>query len=248
MSALDFVCLKTSTLLLAILTFGLLSAAPASAQPTQTTTWNPAITPTPRNDWIERHNGFVARARDGGVDVLFVGDSITDGWRNRGKEMWMERYAPLHAANFGIGGDRTEHVLWRLQNGELDGIKPKVAVVMIGTNNTHRDSAAQIIEGVTAIVKEIRQRTPDTKILLLAIFPRAEKADHPLRQKINEINPVIARLDDGQHVFFLDINARFLQPDGVLPASIMPDFLHPNEEGYKIWADAMAPKLAELLE
>lgn len=214
----------------------------------QEITWNPATTPAPRNDWIERHNGFVARARDGGVDVLFVGDSITDAWRNRGNAVWMERYAPLHAANFGIGGDRTEHVLWRLRNGELNGITPKVAVLMIGTNNTPRDTAPQIVEGVTAIVKEIRECTPTTKILLLAIFPRAEKADHPLRQKINEINPVLAKLDDEQHVFFLDINDQFLQPDGTLPASIMPDFLHPNEEGYRIWGEAMAQKLAELLK
>jgi lysophospholipase L1-like esterase len=229
--------------------FALLAALLATevgAQPAQS--WNPAVTPAPRNDWIERHNGFVARARDGGVDVLFIGDSITDAWRGTGKDVWMERYAPLRAANFGIGGDRTEHLLWRLQNGELDGIKPKVAVLMIGTNNTRRDTAAQITEGVTAIVKEIRQRTPQTKILLLAIFPRGEKPDDPLRQKINEINPVIAKLHDGQNVHFLDINAKFLQPDGVLPASIMPDFLHPNAEGYRIWGDAMAPKLAELLK
>lgn len=240
--------MKTATLLLSLLALGVPPAGVASAQQPQTQTWNPAITPAPRNDWIDRHNGFVARARDGGVDLLFVGDSITDAWRNRGKSVWTERYEPLRAANFGIGGDRTEHVLWRLQNGELDGINPKVTVLMIGTNNTHRDSATQIVEGVTTIVKEIRQRTPNTKILLLAIFPRAEKADHPLRQKINEINPQIAKLDDGKHIFFLDINDKFLQPDGVVPASIMPDFLHPNEEGYRIWGDAMADKLAELLK
>lgn len=231
-----------------LLTALILCSLSANSVSAETITWNPATTPAPRNDWIERHNGFVARARDGGVDVLFVGDSITDAWRNRGLSVWTERYAPLHAANFGIGGDRTEHVLWRLRNGELNGITPKVAVLMIGTNNTHRDSASQIVDGITAIVKEIRERTPTTKILLLAIFPRAEKADHPLRQKINEINPVIAKLDDGQHVFFLDINDKFLQPDGTLPASIMPDFLHPNEEGYRIWGDAMAGKLAELLK
>jgi lysophospholipase L1-like esterase len=239
---------KKITLPFLALVLGLLPAVPASAQQTATPIWNPATTPSPRNDWIERHNGFVARARDGGIDVLFVGDSITDGWRNRGKAVWAERYEPLKSANFGIGGDKTEHVLWRLQNGELEGFKPKAAVLMIGTNNTPRDSAAQIAEGVTAIVKEIRQRTPDTKILLLAIFPRAEKPDHPLRQKINAINPVIAKLHDGQHVFFLDINDKFLQPDGILPASIMPDFLHPYEEGYKIWGEAMAGKLAELLK
>lgn len=237
--------LKTLTLLLAVLSLGLVPAVSSSAQSTAA---NPAATPTLRNDWLDRHNGFVARAKQGGVDVLFTGDSITDGWRTRGKGVWAQRYEPLKAVNFGIGGDKTEHLLWRLQNGELDGIKPKVAVIMIGTNNTGRDTAEQIAGGITAVVNEVRMRSNDTKILLLAVFPRAEQATNSLRTKITEINQLIAKLDDGKHVFFLDIGQKFLKPDGTLPAAIMPDFLHPNEEGYVIWADAMAPKLAELLK
>ena len=115
-----------------LLTALILCSLSANSVSAETISWNPATTPAPRNDWIERHNGFVARARDGGVEVLFVGDSITDAWRNRGLSVWTERYAPLHAANFGIGGDRTEHVLWRLRNGELNGITPKVAVLIVG--------------------------------------------------------------------------------------------------------------------
>ncbi|HEY4247754.1 MAG TPA: platelet-activating factor acetylhydrolase IB subunit [Lacunisphaera sp.] len=209
---------------------------------------NPAIVPTLRNDWLQRHNGFVAEARKGGIDLLFVGDSITDFWRNRGKAVWNERYAPLKAANFGISGDRTEHVLWRLQNGELQGIDPKVTILMIGTNNTWRDTAGQIAAGVTAIVDEIKKQLPHTKILLLAIFPRAEKPDSPLRAQIAATNAILSKLDDGgRTVAYLDIGEKFLQPDGVLPASIMPDFLHPNEKGYEIWANAMEPKLTALL-
>jgi lysophospholipase L1-like esterase len=209
---------------------------------------NPAIIPTLRNDWLARHNGFVADARKGGIDLLFIGDSITDNWRKPGKAVWTARYEPLKAANFGIGGDRTEHVLWRLQNGELQGIHPKVAVVMIGTNNTWRDTAAQIAEGVTTIVAEIKKQLPETKILLLGVFPRAEKPDSPLRPQLAEVNRIIAKLDDGgRTVAYLDIGDKFLQPDGILPASVMPDFLHPNEKGYEIWADAMAGKLSELL-
>lgn len=209
---------------------------------------NPAIVPTLRNDWFLRHTGFVAEANNGGIDLLFIGDSITDGWRKAGKAVWTTRYEPLKAANFGIGGDRTEHVLWRLQNGELKGIHPKVAVVMIGTNNTARDTAPQIAEGVTAIVNEIKKQIPETKILLLAIFPRSEKPDSPLRKKIAEVNQILAKLDDGgRSVAYLDIGDKFLQPDGVLPATVMPDFLHPNEKGYEIWGDAMAQKLSELL-
>jgi lysophospholipase L1-like esterase len=209
---------------------------------------NPAVVPTLRNDWLLRHEGFNAIAKKGGVDLLFVGDSITDAWRNAGKAIWAERYEPLKAANFGISGDKTEHVLWRLQNGNLDGIQPKLAVLMIGTNNTGRDSAPQIAEGVTAIVNEIHKRCPATKILLLAVFPRAENADNPVRAKIAEINSIIAKLDDGQKVFFLDIGQKFLTADGTLPKSIMPDALHPNANGYKIWAEAMQEKLDSLLK
>jgi lysophospholipase L1-like esterase len=214
----------------------------------QSPTENPAIVPTLRNDWLQRHNGFVAEAKKGGIDVLFLGDSITDFWRNRGKLVWDAHYASLKAGNFGISGDRTEHVLWRLQNGELQGITPKVTILMIGTNNTGRDSSTQIAEGVTAIVDEIKKQLPQTKILLLAVFPRAEKPDSPLRAKISDINQILAKLDDGgRTVAYLDIGKKFLQPDGVLPSSIMPDFLHPNEKGYEIWANAMAPELATLL-
>lgn len=220
-----------------------LAAVAAHAQ-----TANPATKPVPRNDWMVAHESFNAIAKKGGIDVVFLGDSITAGWNGNGKTIWAARYAPLKAANFGIGGDRTQHVLWRLQNGNFDGITPKAVVLMIGTNNTGSDTAPQIAEGVAAIVKEIQTRSPATKILLLAVFPRFEKADHPIRLKIAEINATIAKLDDGQKVFFQDIGAKFLQPDGTLTKDIMPDLLHLSPAGYQIWADAIQDKLAELLK
>jgi len=114
---------------------------------------NTATNPVPRDpNWVKRHEGFVAEAKQGGIDILFMGDSITDFWRNRGSNVWNKYYAPRHAADFGISGDRTQHVLWRMDNGELDGIKPKVAVVMIGTNNVHANTPAEVAEGITAIV------------------------------------------------------------------------------------------------
>src|SRR5205807_2434444 len=140
-----------------------------------------------------------------------LGDSITDGWRGGGQEVWKKTFEPLKAANFGIGGDRTEHVLWRLQNGELEGINPKVAVLMIGTNNTGSNSVEQIADGIKAIVAEIHHQKPHTKILLLGVFPRSPKAADPVRQKIKDVNNIIATLDDGgKTVRYLDIGAKFL--------------------------------------
>ena len=217
---------------------------------------NTATNPVPRDPkWVARHEGFVQEAQKGGIDILFMGDSITDGWRGRGLNVWNKYYAPRHAANFGIGGDRTQHVLWRMDHGELDGIHPKVVVLMIGTNNTGkednhktpRNTVPEVAEGVQAVVNDIRARLPDSKILLLAVFPRGT-LDDPQRAQVALINTLIAKLDDGKTVRFLDIGPKFLDFDGTLPRSIMPDLLHPNAKGYQIWADAMEPALDEMLK
>ena len=217
---------------------------------------NSATNPVPLGaGWVKRHEGFVAQAKQGGIDILFMGDSITDFWRTRGSNVWNQFYAPQHAANFGISGDRTQHVLWRIDHGELDGIHPKVVVLMIGTNNTGkerdnqtpRNTVPEAIAGVQAVVADIRARLPDSKILLLAIFPRGA-LDDPQRAQVALINTVIAKLDDGQMVRFLDIGPKFLEADGTLPKSIMPDLLHPNAHGYQIWAEAMEPTLDEMLK
>ena len=218
---------------------------------------NSAIVPVPRTsptNWVARHEGFLAEARQGKYDLVFVGDSITDGWRKRGLEVWNKFYAPRHALNLGIGGDRTQHVLWRIEQGELDGLKPKAVVLMIGTNNTGkekdgsaRNSTAEVIEGVTAVVKKIGTKLPRSKILLLAIFPRGT-VDAPQRAQIKEINAAIAKLDHGRRVKFLDIGKVFHAEDGSIPKTIMPDLLHPNAEGYQRWAEAMEPTLAAMLK
>jgi lysophospholipase L1-like esterase len=226
----------------------------SSVQVTNEVVQNTAIVPAPRDaKWVTRHEGFVQEAQKGGIDILFLGDSITDGWRNKGSNVWNKYYAPRHAANFGIGGDRTQHVLWRMDHGELDGIKPKVVVLMIGTNNTgrerdkNRNTVPEIIEGVQTVVRELRAKLPDSKILLLAIFPRGTLNDTQ-RAQVALVNTVITKLDDGKTVKFLDIGPKFLEFDGTLPKSIMPDLLHPNEQGYQIWADAMGPALDEMLK
>ena len=233
--------------------------AQTNAAPLPLDKLHPALLPTLRStntNWLGRHEGFVAQAKQGGVDILFLGDSITDYWRNRGSNVWNKYYAPMHAANFGIGGDRTQHVLWRIENGELDGIKPKVTVLMIGTNNSGDDSAEDIATADKLIVQEIRARCPGTKVLLLAIFPRGPRKnsngtlDDGIKHMavIHAVNEQLAKLDDGKNIHYLDIGPKFLGPDGKIPNDVMPDHLHPDEHGYQIWADAMNPTLDEMLK
>ena len=199
--------------------------------------------------FIASHEKFVNIAKQGKAQLVFLGDSITAGWAGNGKEVWAKAFTQYTPANFGIGGDRTQHVLWRIQNGELEIIKPKAVVLMIGTNNSGSDSAEGIAKGVTVIVETIRAKQPQAKILLLAVFPRGEKASpNPGRDKLKQVNSLIAKLDDGKNVFFLDIGDKFMQPDGSLTKEIMPDFLHLSPAGYQIWADAIGPKLAELMK
>jgi lysophospholipase L1-like esterase len=209
-----------------------------------------AKTGKPQAGFMTQHEKFLGIAKEGKAEVLFLGDSITAGWANPGKEVWAKAFGQWTPANFGIGGDRTQHVLWRIENGELEGIKPKATVIMIGTNNTRDDSAEDIAKGVTEIVKTVRQKLPSTKILLLAVFPRGTKPDgslaNPGYEKIKQVNKIIAKLDDKKNVHFLDIGDKFLQGKAALPAEIMPDFLHLSPAGYQIWADAITPKLKEL--
>lgn len=200
----------------------------------------------PEAGFTNAHENFIKIAKGGDVDCLFLGDSITAGWRGQ-KEIWNTAFGSYKPANFGIGGDRTQHVLWRITEGELDGITPKAVVLMIGTNNSKSDTEEGIAAGITKIVQIIRAKSPNSKILLLAIFPRGEEPN-PTREKLHKVNETIAKLDDGKNVHYLDIGAKFLDADGTLTKEIMPDFLHLSAKGYQIWADAIAPKLAELMK
>ena len=219
-----------------------------------------AATPSPREDawWKQRHEGFNARVKEaaqkGDAQILFIGDSITQGWEGEGKAAWESSFAKHGAINLGIGGDRTEHVLWRLRNGNLEGLAkpaagqaPKVAVVMIGTNNSGNTEPVDTATGIALIVRELRAQLPETKVLLLAIFPREEKPGQ-LRAKNAKVNDLIKPLGDGKHVFFLDIGASLTEADGTLDKKIMPDFLHLSPEGYARWAKAIEPALGELLK
>jgi beta-glucosidase len=218
------------------------ATAPPKAPPEKTTE------PVPKpGKWINMHESFLERAREGDIDLLFLGDSITAGWNGGGKEAWQRHYAPRNAANFGIGGDKTQNVLWRIENGEVEGIKPKVAVLMIGTNNSSVNTADEIADGVKAIVRRLGEKLPDTKVLLLAVFPRGEKPN-ATRDKLEEVNEKLASLGDGKRVIYLDIGKKFLDDDGTMSREIMPDFLHLTPKGYRIWADAMEPTLWKMLD
>ncbi|MCG3127261.1 MAG: hypothetical protein CHACPFDD_02119 [Phycisphaerae bacterium] len=221
--------------------------------PQQSGAANAALVPADRKDewWVKRNAAMNERIKLGKVDLVFIGDSITQGWEGEGKAAWEKHFAPLNAVNLGISGDRTQHVLWRLDHGHLDGLvanPPKAAVIMIGTNNSNGadHTAAEIAEGVTTIVGRIREKLPKTRILLLGIFPRGEKPN-PQREKNAEASKLAAKVADGKMVQYLDIGEKFLQPDGTLSKEIMPDFLHLSPKGYDIWAEAVLPKVKELL-
>jgi lysophospholipase L1-like esterase len=203
-------------------------------------------------NWVKRHEGFKAEAAKGECDLLFLGDSITDAWRGKAKPIYDAAFGAYKPLNFGISGDRTQHVLWRIQNGEMDGIKPKVAVLMIGTNNIGQkdpEKPESAIAGIKAIVDEVHKKSPATKVLLLGVFPRGEKPENPHRAQIKEINATVAKFDDGgKTVQFLDIGEKFLEPDGTISKATMPDFLHLTEKGYQIWADAIKEPLAKLMK
>ncbi len=217
----------------------------------QDATLSKAIIPSPRAEpaLVQRHESFNETSKKGEAQLVFLGDSITQGWEGAGKEAWAKHWDAYVPANFGIGGDRTEHVLWRLENGNYDGLKPKLTVLMIGTNNTgHRmDPATETVAGVKAIVEKLRAKQPQMKVLVLAVFPRGEKADDPKRIRTNEINSLLPALADNQQVYFLNLNQTFLQPEGSLSKEIMPDFLHLSPKGYHLWAEALAPKVKELM-
>jgi lysophospholipase L1-like esterase len=203
-----------------------------------------------------RHEGFVEIAKKGDIDLLLHGDSITDWWvqGDANKAMFDKYFGGVKTANFAISGDTTQGVLWGLKNGEGQGFQPKAVMLMIGTNNSGGTNnagtatAAEIAEGIGAVVLEMRNDFPNAKILLLAVFPRGLPGDS-VRDKIADMNRIIARLDDQRHIFYLDIGSRFLDERGYfLPDAFRPDNLHPLAKGYDIWGAAVRDKLAQMMK
>jgi lysophospholipase L1-like esterase len=238
-------------LLAAAFLFGLVATATAGAQD------NPAAKPV-KSFNTKRHEQFLKIVEKGEGDVIFLGDSITQGWEGgAAKKIWADNFGPFKPVNLGISGEQTTHVLWRLTEGkEIEPLKPKLAVIMIGTNNTGAHSAEQIAGGIKAIVEELRKQKPDMKILVLGVFPRAsglKKEDtvapaEKLNPKIKAINDIVAKLADDKNIFYKDIGPKFLNKDGGLEKKVMPDLLHLSEEGYKIWAEAIKDDIAKLVK
>lgn len=209
---------------------------------------------------VPRHKEFLKRieASKGEGNVIFLGDSITQGWESN-KKIWDAHFGEFKPVNLGIGGDQTGHVIWRITEGkELENLKPKAAVIMIGTNNSGRDSAEHIALGIKAIIDELQKQKPGIKILLLGVFPRANKNDadattkvipaDKLNKKIPAINTLIEKYADGKHVIYKDIGKAFLTNDGGLSLEIMNDALHLTPKGYEIWANAIKEDIAKLVK
>jgi lysophospholipase L1-like esterase len=211
---------------------------------------NSAIVPSLAAGFVAKHQANLEVAKQGDANVLFMGDSITDFWRNpegayAGKPVLDKYFGQWKVANFGIAGDTTQGVLYRLKNGEGKGFSPRAVMLMIGTNNTGRNSAGEIAEGIGAVVLELQRDFPNAKILLLGVFPRGRAAD-PVRATIAEINRTIAKLHDGSRVHYLDIGQGFLDADGNIATDVMSDGLHPTTKGYEIWAKAVIEPLSAL--
>ena len=203
--------------------------------------------------WMLRHQAKLdeAKLRQEEIDLVMIGDSITQCWEDDGepRRLWDNFFAPRNALNLGFNGDRTEQVLWRLQNGALDGLAPKAIVLLIGTNNTgHRqDPAEETAAGIAAILSELGERLPRTPIVLVALFPRDQSPTDPLRRLNAEINAIIANHADGRKVRFFDMSHRFVDDTGQLKTELMPDLLHLSPAGYEMWAECMLPLLDELM-
>lgn len=198
--------------------------------------------------WGLRHERILKRNQGEKVDLIMIGDSITHFWEKAGLRVWEQYYQNRNAVNMGYSGDRTEHVIWRMKNGELDGINPKLAILMIGTNNTgHRfDKAEKTAGDIHEIIEVIKNKLPQTKVLLLAIFPRATKNDL-LRKRNQKINDLISKLSDETRVFYRDYSEFFLDKNGVISKDVMYDYVHLSEKGYRIWAEKMEPFITRFL-
>ncbi len=220
-----------------------MTAGPAPAGKPWESGWG--FWPNVPKAWQQTHQGYLGRAKQGNVKVLFLGDSITAGWVKDGKASWAKHYEPAGAVNFGIGGDTTRQILWRIENGVMDGLNPKLVVLMIGVNNLFASNSTteEVAKGVAEVIKQIQAKSPKSEILLLSVLPlKLEQFD----KRVQELNPMIAKLA-GKNVTYLDLTENFRGPDGKSIAELyMPDGTHLGAKGYETWAAAMEPVFVKL--
>lgn len=212
---------------------------------------NPAATPTACEDvqgdgrWMSLHNRFLSESKDKEPDVLFVGDSLVQLMHQFG--VWRQLFSPLHALNFGVGADATQHVLWRLCNGELNNISPKVVVLWVGTNN-HGHSAEQICGGIMAIVQVIKNKLPNAQTLVLSILPRG-KMPNPVRDRNAKVNKLVEEtVSSLPHASFLNVDPGFVHSNGSISHQDMYDYLHLTPQGYQAVCDILHARLKSMLE
>lgn len=197
--------------------------------------------------WQAMHAEDVKVASEGDVDLLFIGNSITEGWP---EPLWSEYFGVYNPANFGIGGDKTENLLWRLNNGAVGNLDPQVVSLLIGVNNfgLSEHEPDDVYQGVEAVVDTLLGAFPNARILVHGVFPYKESAQDPARDQVRQLNDQIAHLADRERVYYLDIGPQLVEDNGDISTDIMPDHLHLSEEGYRIWAENLQPIFKDWLE
>lgn len=235
--------IKKQFLLIVILLLFSATSCSFFASPTDPIPWTGKYS----KEWMNRHDQINERAQKGSIDILFIGDSITHFWETTGRSVWDKYYAHRNAANFGIFSDRTEQLLWRLTNENLDNIYPKIIVLLIGTNNTLFISAEGIKDGISEVLQVLRNRLSQSKIILMAILPRGKNPGTMIRRKIEKVNAMIQPLADNKQIYFFDLSDQLLTKDGHISKEVMYDYLHLTEAAYESWAKTMEPLLLRLL-
>ena len=205
---------------------------------------NPATIPLIRPGEQPQHKAYLDRAKQGNIDVVFLGDSITDFFTRDGADVWKKYWVPLNAVDFGVSGDRTQNILGRVDGGELDGFKAKCIILMIGTNNlsTNRNTNEETLAGLKLVVADIRKHQPDAKLLLMSITPRGTSND-----RAKAVNAEMAKWADDKNIFYMDIFDKFMKPDGTQNAEVMNGTIHFNAKGYEVWSEAIVGQVKELL-
>ena len=190
------------------------------------------------NWWLERHEKII-NADKSNVEIVFLGDSITHRWEEDGADIWLQNFGENKALNLGFNGDKTQNLLWRIQNGELDNLSPNIAFLLIGTNNAEQNSSSEIAEGIILNITAIQEKLPNTKLVILSIFPRGT-VDSNYRKITEEASQLVANKPSVQNIVYLNINEHFIDNTGNIPLDIMTDSLHLTSQGYATWANAIA--------